>query len=430
MPRSTRKRRDKKGGKVIAQGSYGCVFNPPLPCTGSGRPSGDMVSKLMESSDAEKEYEELIRFSGELKKIPGYHRYFLIEPIEVCPPAEIDYADEFKGASCDIATADEVESNPGRYAIIQMPNGGMEVSKYLSQGMYNNEQTFAHVVSSMVQLLDNAIVELNKNGLYHLDVKGPNIVVGSDGQARLIDWGFTFFPGQPVEDASARGGEAGTQDGMYAFEMFNSPPAASMIYHTAVPPSEDDHGRKWSGEETGRVRDTWEAYMKSGSSNDRKRVIDTYLRSAHGRFLVNDILGPAAAVYATTADNLLSQYVSIIRKAYSDRNGGFDHDDFYRDFYHNADQWGWATAFSPLTKGQPGLSGEAASSARFGAAGLIVYIMTKGAVRISTKELSDLAMTMTSPAVLPTRTRRTKSNAGAVTRRRKKTRKHGQRARK
>lgn len=44
----------------------------------------------------------------------------------------------------------------------------------------------------LIKLLNNAILKLNKDGLYHFDIKGANILLGQDGHTRLTDWGSSF----------------------------------------------------------------------------------------------------------------------------------------------------------------------------------------------------------------------------------------------
>jgi len=45
-----------KGGKAIASGAYGCVFNPALRCMNSSVRQPDSVSKLLLKTAAETEY--------------------------------------------------------------------------------------------------------------------------------------------------------------------------------------------------------------------------------------------------------------------------------------------------------------------------------------------------------------------------------------
>ena len=56
------------GGRAIASGGFGCVFLPPLKCKGSDRPVGKVVSKLLTTKDAEKEFNEAKEIQSMLHK--------------------------------------------------------------------------------------------------------------------------------------------------------------------------------------------------------------------------------------------------------------------------------------------------------------------------------------------------------------------------
>ena len=46
--------------KVIGEGTYGCVHNPPLLCDGSTTRDNEKVSKLMDPREASKEMKEYV----------------------------------------------------------------------------------------------------------------------------------------------------------------------------------------------------------------------------------------------------------------------------------------------------------------------------------------------------------------------------------
>ena len=104
-------------------------------------------------------------------------------------------------------------------------------------------------------------------------------------------------------------------------------------------------------------------------------------------------------------------YVSLNRDAYYDKlsSDSFKHDLFYRNYFQNADQWGWATSFADFIDVQRYLDAQQAESAKQGAAGCIMYIMTRGAVVIDTKTLGGIAMTMVDPLIIAPRTRQRSS---------------------
>ena len=81
-----------KGGKVIASGGFGCVFNPPLRCKGKQRQK-NKVSKLMTGRHVLSEYNEINQIKKILETIPNYKDYFLVDDISICEPEKLDSED-------------------------------------------------------------------------------------------------------------------------------------------------------------------------------------------------------------------------------------------------------------------------------------------------------------------------------------------------
>ena len=405
--------RSRKGGIVLAQGTYGCVFSPPLPCVGTGRPDNSNVTKLMLEGEARHEYEELTRYAAIVSRIPNYTKYFIMSPIEKCQVAASELTtSDFSGSRCDIASLEEVKSKPSEYALIQMPNGGIEARDYFRKGAYLTDEGFKSAISNMVGLLEHGIVPMNKLGLYHLDMKSQNIVIDKKGQPRIIDWGFGFYNNGRVKNAENRGMEAGINDGMYAINMYNAPIIANMVYEEAFMPQYEE-GNEEPGDFTGEIKADWVRYMQTGELDDADVVINAFLAGGHGSYFWSSVLSPACKVFGADPMHVMRMYVSLNRDAYYDRLASdlFKHDLFYRNYFQNADQWGWATSFADIIDVQKYLNAQQAEQSRQGAAGCIMYIMTRGAVLIDTKTLGGVAMTMVDPRIIPTRTRQRSSKA-------------------
>ena len=74
----TKKNFRNKGGKVIASGGYGCVFNPALRCEGETKRNKNKITKLMTDKHATEEYEEINSIKKKLDKIPNYSDYYYL----------------------------------------------------------------------------------------------------------------------------------------------------------------------------------------------------------------------------------------------------------------------------------------------------------------------------------------------------------------
>ena len=81
------------GGKVIASGGYGCVFNPALKCEGSSKRDSNKISKLMTERHATQEYEEINQIKDKLDSVKNYRDYFLIYDSNICRPAKLTASD-------------------------------------------------------------------------------------------------------------------------------------------------------------------------------------------------------------------------------------------------------------------------------------------------------------------------------------------------
>ena len=191
------KQKYKKGGKVIASGGFGCVFNPALKCEGSTSRGKNRISKLLTKKHALAEYDEIQKFKKKLYKIPNYQNYFLIDDFNICKPAKLDKSDlvSFK-TKCsalpkDKITQENINTSLDKVFALNMPNGGLPVDEFLLKN--NSYKNIVKLNNTLIKLLNNGIIPMNKNNIYHCDIKDSNILIDntSNLKARLIDWGLS-----------------------------------------------------------------------------------------------------------------------------------------------------------------------------------------------------------------------------------------------
>ena len=88
---------NKIGGKVLASGSYGCIFKPAINCADPKMNSlidkSKYITKLMVNKYAEEEYNIIERVKEALNHIENYNHYFLIDGIYLCKPTELTNED-------------------------------------------------------------------------------------------------------------------------------------------------------------------------------------------------------------------------------------------------------------------------------------------------------------------------------------------------
>lgn len=188
---------NKFGGRVIASGGFGCVFNPALKCQGKNR-ERNRISKLMIKKYALDEYNEIKKIKELLDKIPNYSNYFLVDNFTICVPDKLQEHDlENFEKKCtalpkDDITKDNINQSLSKMMLINMPNGGVPVDDYIyDDGSFDK---LTPLMVSLINLLNNGIIPMNQQHIYHCDIKDSNVLVNINNgsiETKLIDWGLS-----------------------------------------------------------------------------------------------------------------------------------------------------------------------------------------------------------------------------------------------
>ena len=204
------------GGKVVASGGFGCIFSPELKCENSVQDvrNTNKVSKLMITKYAEDEYNKIETFKDILKVIPNYDNYFLLSDFQLCKPNKLtkedlkDYGKKCKALKKKDITAKNINENLDKIMTINMPNGGVDIEQFILNQMGTissiNTTYIINLNNSLIDLLVNGIIPMNKLNVYHCDIKDSNVLVKIEGQeqeqeqepvlrTRLIDWGLSII---------------------------------------------------------------------------------------------------------------------------------------------------------------------------------------------------------------------------------------------
>ena len=177
------------GGKAIASGGFGCVFNPSIKCNNNNN-NNNTVSKLLKTDEAIKEWEHANKIK--LYLTPGTNKYIIL-PDSICEPEDLKEEDKTELLSNCPNFAHDIQNNLSLFSSLQMLNGGISLLDYINKTNIDFH-IFNKLNNSLIELLENAIVPFNENGLIHGDIKSGNILVNPETfECKLIDWGFASY---------------------------------------------------------------------------------------------------------------------------------------------------------------------------------------------------------------------------------------------
>lgn len=186
------------GGKVIASGGFGCVFNPALKCVGSKKRERNKVSKLMKTKYAIEEYTEITAIKKKLDKIPNYTNYFIINNLTLCKPSKLtttdlnSFSEKCSALPKNDITQQNINDKLQNLMILNIPHGGIPVDDYVYTNM-NNIFNMGKLCYKLKDMLKKGIIPMNEQNVYHCDIKDSNVLVQQNNDVfmtRLIDWGM------------------------------------------------------------------------------------------------------------------------------------------------------------------------------------------------------------------------------------------------
>ena len=179
------------GGKVLGEGSFGCVFKPGLRCVDKAEHVGNssgrrgkrgMVSKVFDSQeDLDTEWD----FSKVIAKIDPEQKYFIYGATR-CNTSPKQISRDPQHNECSLINGYESKQ---KFPQIIMKDGGMTFAKYLPD-MYEKGTplTRRDVIRIILPAL-KGLVLFAKAGYVHQDIKTINVVVDPKTQElRIIDY--------------------------------------------------------------------------------------------------------------------------------------------------------------------------------------------------------------------------------------------------
>ena len=194
------------GGEVINSGGFGCIFKPELKCSNDSEiASGNetnRISKLMTNKNAMEEFNLIQKFKNILNTIPNYENYFLLNNFTLCKPNKLTkddlkkYNKKCKALKKKNITAKNINKSLDKILSLNMPNGGIDIEDFIEKDKYFIKTNFINLNTSLINLLKNGIIPMNKLNVFHCDIKDSNVLVqtiNNSFNTRLIDWGLSII---------------------------------------------------------------------------------------------------------------------------------------------------------------------------------------------------------------------------------------------
>lgn len=337
--------RDKYGGQVIGSGGYGCVFKPALRCKDSNNRSTG-ISKMLSNADAINEWKEISNVRKIILKIPNNDKYFLLGDMTTCQPNLLSDEDKKNMSICNPLSriglnSSNINKNLNKVQIINMPDGGTDIHDIFSK----NTVSFDILNISLINLLKNGIIPMNKLKLFHNDLKGENILY-KDEFSRIIDWGLASIQkGNKIPSV--------IKDRVVQFNL----PYSNILFNS--------YFKKWYVNQL----NFYNVNKNSPFVMDQLELIainwfelwKNIGGEGHNSYINSYIIHPIFTNYGIQIkknDNLIliffSKYIANILYHYTNLDEDrrfFDEETYYNEVYkHNCDIWGFIMSYSPLIR--------------------------------------------------------------------------------
>jgi serine/threonine protein kinase len=163
------------GGKIIGQGTYGCVFNPPLLCRRK-----QISSKNVGKITTDEDYAREVHIYKIINKINESNKYFVISK-DNCIIKDMESQVEPDVNKCRFLKKESVDLD-GMHQII-MPYGGI--------ALHSISRDKLPFFSFMKHILEAGTILL-AHGIVHYDLHSNNILIDKQNNARIIDFGQSF----------------------------------------------------------------------------------------------------------------------------------------------------------------------------------------------------------------------------------------------
>jgi serine/threonine protein kinase len=187
--------------KLLGEGSFGCVFEPTVPCTSKiqrlAAPQGrrEVGKVFTDKTDFRKE----VRASKAAARVDPEGKTILV-PTATCVTDRAHVMEHPAVQECEIISDFPYQSPKKVMYQLFMPYGGQRLDHTLKQHIAQTQRRMP--LSSFLDILEpimEGLMLLEKRGMCHQDLKASNVLVTPQGKAIMIDYSLML----PLQDVYA-----------------------------------------------------------------------------------------------------------------------------------------------------------------------------------------------------------------------------------
>ncbi|MHA1988989.1 MAG: hypothetical protein ACW98D_20405, partial [Promethearchaeota archaeon] len=360
-------------GQPVAAGGFGCVFKPPLYCVKYPlleKYNKTFVSKMMLDKYAKEEMDVIKEFRPHIKKIANYNEYFIIDDIYSCQPKQLRKS-SLKNfdkicTSFNSYTKKTVNKNIDDFELVNSPDGGVDLEKFWMSLFTTKKDVsllFAVTNICMINLLNKGIQEMNKNNIYHLDLKSSNILHSTKNnkldsiegvKVRIIDWGLAVYK------PSKRSFPNKLLTRPFQFNM----PFSTILLHKDVDTIIHEIVKIYNENNKVKIKNLNKTSICQFIANEIYEYSLYRLGKGHIEYIKETIKLFYNNLYGSNGNkinkskeknenmekNIIISYLAVILETYTNDNYDFDWKSYINEIYlKNVDIWGFLMSYVDLT---------------------------------------------------------------------------------
>lgn len=179
-----------RGGRLLGQGSYGCIFSPGFKCASQGASRDAVLSRSKKTVSKVQVYEETakneIEIGKKLRAIPNGEHHFQVFK-SVCP-VHVDQLTDKEIQQCELPSLDNTKLVMLNFSFIQ--------GEHPLEWLRKKKNPLVHLETIMRKLCVS-LEKLAEYSILHNDIKENNILIRPSGTPIVLDFGLAVDMSHP-----------------------------------------------------------------------------------------------------------------------------------------------------------------------------------------------------------------------------------------